>query len=380
MKRYISFSLGLVLSLIMASESFALSKDVFSREVPSIMQSVTAMGMGGAFYGKSDDKYAGFYNPAGLGNYKGNWTFDLIPLTIGINERGLDNAMGIVDLITKGDISNPDTATKLIDSLLGGYFNISPVNFYPAFTKKNLSIGIFSSTQINLLAYNKVLPEVAIRGKSDNGVIASFAFQFLNDDALSIGFSLKGLYRISFVKSYTATELSGMISGGGFGSLLSDILTKDAGWGIYGSVGIMYDVPFLKKYIAPRLALSFNDFGYSAFTSTMEKIDPTLNFSIAFSPGWGPITSDIVFDFTDLLFMAGQDKSFGKRFNMGAEVGFWNKLFLRVGLHQGYLTAGAGFSLWNVFKMNYAYYTEEMGAYAGQFKDTRHVVEFSFGF
>lgn len=373
---------AVLLSVFLVSEAGAQSKDPFSREVPSIMQSPAAMGMGGAYYGKSDDKYAGFYNPAGLGHYKGKWTVDLIPVTVGINERGLNSAKKIIDTLTKGDLGNQDTATQFIDTLMGGYTNLSPVNFYPAFTKKNLSVGIFSSNQINLLAYNKVLPEIAVRGKSDNGAIVSFAFQFLEDDSLSLGFSIKGLYRISFTKSYTAGELAGLFAkdGGGTDSLLKEIMKDGAGWGIYGTVGLMYDIPLLKKYIAPRVGISFNDFGYSAFGPLMEKIDPTLNLSVAFSPGWGPISTDIVFDFTDLLFMAGSDKSFGKRVNMGAEIGFWNKLFLRVGLHQGYLTAGAGFSLWNVLKMNYAYYTEELGAYSGQYKDTRHVVEFSIGF
>lgn len=345
------------------------------------MQSVAAMGMGGAFYGKSDDKYAGFYNPAGLAHYKGKWTVDLIPVSIGVNERTFKTGTEIIKLLGKGGLENSDTASKFIDSLLGGYTNISPINFFPAFTKKNLSVGIFSSNQVNLLAYNRVLPEVAIRAKSDNGAVVSYAIQFLEDDSLSLGFSLKGLYRMSFTKAYTATDLASVFANGkGLNQIWSDIQKDGTGWGIYGSVGLMYDIPLLKQYIAPRVAVSFNDFGYSHFGPMMEKINPTLNASIAFSPGWGPITTDIVFDFTDLLFMNGYDKSFGKRVNMGAEIGFWNKLFLRVGLHQGYITAGAGFSLWNVFKVNYAYYTEELGAYAGQYKDTRHVVEASFGF
>lgn len=361
--------------------SFGASKEIFSRETPSIMQSVAAMGMGGAFYGKSDDKYAGFYNPAGLAHYKGKWTVDLVPVSLGVNERALTTGSEVLKLFGNGGLGNPDSAAKFIDTLLGGYTNISPVNFFPAFTKKNLSVGIFSSNQINLLAYNRVLPEVAIRAKSDNGAVVSYAMQFLDDDSLSLGFSLKGLYRISFTKSYNATDLASIFANGnGLNQIWKDIQKEGTGWGIYGSVGLMYDIPLLKKYLAPRVALSFNDFGYSHFGSLMEKIDPTLNFSIAFSPGWGPITTDIVIDFTDLLFMAGYDKSFGKRVNIGAEIGFWNKLFLRVGLHQGYVTAGAGFSLWNIFKMNYAYYTEELGAYSGQYRDTRHVLEASFGF
>lgn len=376
------FVLFFLIICLTAQNVFAQAKTPFSREMPSIMQSVEAMGMGGAFYGKSDNKYAGFYNPAGLAHYKGPWTVDLIPLTVGINERGMTNGQKALKELTGGGFSDANNATNFIDNMMGGYTNISPINFFPAFTKKNLSVGLFSSNQINFLAYNDVLPEVAIRTKSDNGLMVTYAISFLEDDALSVGISLKGLYRISFTKSYTATELSGLFANNstGYSDLLNEIKKEGMGWGIYGSVGAMYDIPYLKTIIAPRVALSFNDFGYSHFGILMEKINPTLNFSIAFSPGWNFITSDIVFDFTDLLFMSTKDKSFGKRVNIGAEVGFWNKLFLRVGLHQGYFTVGAGFSLWNILKANYAYYTEELGAYAGQYHDTRHVLEVSLGF
>ena len=76
--------------------------------------------------------------------------------------------------------------------------------------------------------------------------------------------------------------------------------------------------------------------------------------------------------------MAGSDQSFGKRVNIGAEVVFFERLFLRTGLHQGYWTAGIGMNIW-ILRINYAYYTEELGAYAGQFADKRHVLEVVLG-
>ena len=44
-----------------------------SMEYPRVMSSVRAMGMGNAFFGVSDDKWAAFYNPAGLARNKMHW-------------------------------------------------------------------------------------------------------------------------------------------------------------------------------------------------------------------------------------------------------------------------------------------------------------------
>ena len=71
-------------------------QDVFSREYPRIMTSVRAMGMGNAFFGVSDDKYAAFYNPAGLARNKSLWSLDLVPLTFGMNSDMFQNIVTIV--------------------------------------------------------------------------------------------------------------------------------------------------------------------------------------------------------------------------------------------------------------------------------------------
>ncbi len=61
-----------LLVIIPFASSYA-QKAVFSQEYPRMMTSVRAMGMGNAFFGVSDDKYAAFYNPAGLAMNKSVW-------------------------------------------------------------------------------------------------------------------------------------------------------------------------------------------------------------------------------------------------------------------------------------------------------------------
>ena len=298
-------------------------KAVFSREYPRMMTSVRAMGMGNAFFGVSDDKYAAFYNPAGLAMNKSVWNVDIIPLSIGANSNMISNAIDLGNMFLKGGLDT-DTIVKTLDGMMGQYNNISPITFFPAFTYKNWSFGIFLNSYANVLTYNKV--------------------DIANLDTNSI---------------------------------VNDIL-ENTGWGILASVGIMYELPWLRKELNARVGLSFNDFGYQSMADSLDKVEPTLNLSFAISPNWEFISSNIVIDFNDLIFMNGTDDSFGKRVNIGAEIGFWNRIFLRTGLHQGYWTAGAGINIW-ALRINYAYYTEELGAYAGQYSDQRHVIEVVIG-
>jgi len=53
-------------------------------------------------------------------------------------------------------------------------------------------------------------------------------------------------------------------------------------------------------------------------------------------------------------------------------------LAVRAGLNQGYLSAGATLDLW-VLRFDFATYSEEIGAYAGQREDRRYVAQITVG-
>ena len=72
------------------------------------------------------------------------------------------------------------------------------------------------------------------------------------------------------------------------------------------------------------------------------------------------------------------EKDFFRRLHMGAESWLGKRLALRLGLYQGYVSAGATLNLW-IFKLDYANYAEEVGAYAGQRVDRRNVAQLSLG-
>ena len=372
--------------LAVSSISFAAPEKPLTLERPSIMESVEALGMGGAYYGLSNSKYASFYNPAGL-KYVEHYTVDILPVAIGINKTASDSGQDVYDIYSDNSKSDNDRAKELINTILGKYINVAPLNFFPAFTKKNFTLGAFTSNEANIVAYNEADPMIDFRVKSDSGLALSMATQFLDNDALSVGFTVKGFQRINFTKlKYGYEKVAGLISDNGqaLKDLTKEIEKDGTGYAVLGSVGVIYEVPsfglaFL-DVLKPRVAASFNDFGYRDFGNLMEDIDPTLNLAFSVHPQFSSfMTTDLMVDFTDVTMNAGYDKSFLKRLNAGLQIGFWQHIFLRTGLHQGYFTFGAGFDA-VILRVNYAYYSEELGAYAGQHKDTRHAIEVTLGF
>lgn len=374
--RLIILFIGIIV-LLTNNYSFAgtVYKSEFSREIPRIMTSVRAMGMGGAYYGISNDKYAPFYNPAGLGLNKYKWQFEFpLAFNVGIDDDLLSN---IKDLTGVFGGSDTGAITKTLESMIGEYQSVNPITFFPAIVKKagasNFTIGLFINGNLSTLAYNKVNPELYVSTKADAGLTVGYAYSFLDDESLHFGVAVTGLFRMGYEQGYKATDLTNI----DLSTVLTDTL-NNRGWAVLGSVGLMYEFPWLRDVLNFRAGVSFNDFGYQSFAKDLDKIDPTLNFSLAISPNWNFISSNVVLDFTDVLLMSGKDKDFGKRFNLGLELGFFDRIFLRTGLHQGYVTAGVGLDLWAI-RLNYAYYTEEMGAYPGNFADTRHVLELNIG-
>jgi hypothetical protein len=83
-------------------------------------------------------------------------------------------------------------------------------------------------------------------------------------------------------------------------------------------------------------------------------------------------------DYVDLTHTIGEDRDFAKRLHMGVELELPLILSLRLGLNQGYLSYGLSVDLW-ALKLDFAAYTEEAGAHAGQRDDRRYVGQLTLG-
>jgi hypothetical protein len=83
-------------------------------------------------------------------------------------------------------------------------------------------------------------------------------------------------------------------------------------------------------------------------------------------------------DYIDVTRQYEEDDDLGKRLHMGVELQTPFFVSVRAGLNQGYVTAGATVDF-RFVRLDFATYTEEVGAFAGQREDQRYVFQLTAG-
>jgi hypothetical protein len=373
--------------LFFALSSFAGAKrEYITREYPWTLRSAAALGMGNAFYTKSDSKYAPFYNPAGLSRITKNWRLDILPITAGIN-KDFQNLYEDADNV---DFDNDTEMAHFIKNHIGdnAYAEFS---FYPSFTRKNFTIGPFTTFRANVQPRNPVLPEANIAAVSDVGIAAGYARSFF-EDSLALGIAARLQGRGSLNKSYTSSDF---VSGKAEDDI-DNITAEDySGTAFLFDIGAIYNFnKLLNVDFSPRVGFAVNNIGIK--TGIYGNVDITkrsdsignsplpafATLSFGASPSVSFLRTDIILDIIDITKNFEEDRDWGKRINIGAELNadlpLLRHLKFRLGLHQGYPSAGFGVDFY-VVELNYAYYTEELGAYSGQIPDSRHILELSIG-
>jgi hypothetical protein len=337
------------------------------------MRSAAALGMGNAFHAKSDSKYAPFYNPAGLARVRQEgWRVDIFPLALAFD----NNARRLSSDILYSDTDDDDELANIFRKHIGNA-QYTDVSFYPSFLMKNFTGGIFGVSRASGEVANPVLPELNADAIVDAGAVAGLAYSFL-EDRLQAGAALRLQHRWSFEHSYL------------FSDFIDDTITDIDSDDIKKSLGGFVDLGIIFNFWTggwnPRVGLTANNLGTNSLGSAAD-LPWSLTASFGFSPSvqipsFCEMKTDILIDFVDITYHFEEDEDTAKRLNAGIELWFdtWaiRALKFRGGVHQGYPTLGLGVDI-GFLQMNYAHYSEELGAYAGQRRDTRHVFALILG-
>ncbi|MEW5804265.1 MAG: hypothetical protein AB1847_19390 [bacterium] len=334
-----------------------------AREMAYLWKGIRPLGMGGAFTAVADDYNAIFYNPAGLDKVP-HWSFALLNPAVeaGENSQNIYNDINDIDKDDTGEVAD------LIREYVGEHMHVR-ASVFPHFVKQHFGFGVMGQATVNAEANNLQYPEVDVDAYSDVAGVGGLGFGFLTDHALRLGVSAKYVQRQKLQETYTAEQ----IASDDFEDTIEDDYADGSGLGF--DFGAMYTFPVFLK---PTAALVIQNIGGIDMGDAGE-ISQQINLGTGLHYEYKFISVNAGLDLMDVTNeVNSNEKDFFRRLHIGAESWLGKRLALRVGLYQGYVSAGVTLDLW-ILKLDYANYAEEIGAYAGQRGDRRNVVQISLG-
>jgi hypothetical protein len=343
---------------------------VFAEPLPLFFQGIRPLGMGGAFTAVADDENAMFYNPAGMNNIKGLGGVELLNPLVESSTNTLQFAQDIVDLAdAQTDAEQAQLASDLLSNWLGQHLHARAAVF-PNVTLHNFGVGVLGQAvfdgEVHEFASSNTL---RVRGGYDVAGLVSGALGFsVLGGSLQIGGTGKFIHRELLDQIYTSVDL---VQRDGID--LDRDLKKGSGAGL--DLGVLYSFPLPFK---PAVGLTLQNVG-DVDLGDAGILSQQLNAGVALRP-WLPVGALILaVDMMDVTRQLGSDRDRAKRIHAGVEYAFPIMLALRAGINQGYPSVGVTLDLW-ILKLAYAYSIEEVGAFAGQDPDRRHVAQLSLGF
>lgn len=387
---------------------------VFADEAPAFIQFVRPLGMGGAFTAVADDQNIFAFNPAGMVQRTGSQV-TILELAAG----GSKDTKDFLDFVknNKDDLKNIDTSPRreeLLNEIETNIKNLRPHVYAAADLASYISGPKFLGMPIH--AGFGALGNVDARFRMDldesPAAIPTISYAVNNDIVLplSIAHRWNAPWKVpgriglgvtgKFIRreqihqdNLSVTELENfntppLTTGHGFGSDVGVLYqpTTRTNFGV-----MVQDFLGTKMKFDARAA----DNGYPAEPARDSVIRPRTNIGLSIVPDkilWLLPTSDrwtFSADVRDIfakdehvMFENGTQRVFGDNFathfHFGAEFRWWFLRF-RGGAYQGYPTLGLGIDI-PVLKIDYAYFSRELGFHAGDEREKNHVISLALRF
>ncbi|MFH1239294.1 MAG: DUF5723 family protein [bacterium] len=382
---------------------------VNASEPSAMFRGIRPIAMGGTFIAAADDQNAFFYNPAGLGlRNNGFLTLFELPITISKDTYALyqyynDNKDALKDFDQQTEATKQKIMSDIVDRIalyrIHLTFSAPNVNFVTGpiqlanGNNVRFGVGLFDLIDVKLKVNAGLLvPNLNLTGNADVVGIVPIVYQWkkapLNlPGKLSLGTNLKCIMR------------------GRLDEQRRSILELDnydpafqKGTGIGADLGMLYEIN--DQWNA---GMMISDFGGTVLTfaeatssgittpSFSDVIKPRVNIGAAFKPNkfyywpgkyWeiGNKHLSLVADLNNITDTEGKlfDETFFMKLHVGAELK-WKMIAFRGGFNQGYPTLGVGLYLL-FLKLDYAYYVDELGKYAGTLPEANHMFTVAFRF
>lgn len=379
-----------------------------AEELPVFIRGIRPAAMGGAFTAIADDYNAYFYNPAGLTQIQ-KWQLQLfdVPVTVSddlfdLYEWVNDNETAIKDYEKQSEETKTKIMNDIIDrvsrfrvhvsgSVLNPNFISSPIGLANNL-KLNFGLGLFNVYDAKIKINSGLLvPTIDMFGALDVAGMIPLAFRmekapFDLPGSLSLAGTIKIIQRGRLEEQRKSIlEFSefdpALQRGRGVGLDFGTLYQLNGQWNFGLMVADIFGTPIQYD------AVVSNNITKPEATYV---ITPTVNVGVAWRPQnfyfWTnkfiSLNRHFVFalDVKDVTDEQEKlvDETFFKKVHMGAE--YQTKMLsLRGGFNSGYPTFGAGLRLW-ILNLDYAFYGEELGMYAGQMAEWNHMISAAIRF
>jgi hypothetical protein len=397
-------------SLFLVSLLTVFSSSIRAEEQAAFIQFVRPLAMGGAFTAVADDQNIFGFNPAGMVQRTGS-LITLLEVGVGGSED-LKDAADFIDE-NEDKLTNFDTlsAQQQLDLITTINNDISKLNPRATVTADFVSLvsgprflglpmhvgfGAFGIVDANFRLDADIIPTISYAINNDIVLPLSIAHRFSLSRAGKIGIGLTGkIIRRNQIQQEKISVLQldsldspPLATGRGFGSDLGVLYQP----GDRLNVGLM-----VQDFLGTKMKFDKVDAedGFSAQPERDTVIRPRTNIGVAVVPkkiAWLLPTNDrwtLTADVRDILspdehifFQNGIKKVFGEdiytHVHLGAEFRYWFLRF-RGGAYQGYPSGGLGVDI-PFLKIDYAFYSRELGEKAGDLRETNHVVSLALRF
>ena len=360
---YLSASF-MLLELANVSESMALDNIIRP------YQSARAAGMGGVRIttGLYDENFFG--NP-GRVTQNPNWKvqiFDLMAETTNTTLSTVSDLAGGGDTLTKiGNHAGDNSHGRIQTSFPAVYWpNVGGGRW-------SYALAILTSTQfdIDLRRSYRVEPQAI----TDIGPALTVGRKFLDNESLSIGVTGHATYRLASKSGFSFVDLIK-------GNSLSPLQSGGEGAHLDFDTGAAFDVPWRPGGVVFKPGVSVNNVLGGKYSNLPVHLVKTGIRPIAqprtYNAGLAA-TKDHLWKFSETMLALeiqdvgnNPDGSMFRTVHLGMETTL-GILSPRVGINQGYLTAGLGLDL-KILELDFATYGEEMTLNVGGLQDRRYAV------
>ncbi len=340
---------------------------------------IRALGMGNTTVAVTSGRTAIFHNPAGLSLIKNRVEISASPLAAAIDGVFITILKQMLEHGDKlGSLDNVDDEfIEMINEYDGQWVGLE---YIPEITvaSDNIGFGIYSVFPLGVrIESGHLIPKLGVRGQRD--LVFTWAVGVpLRHKNNYCGISVEYLQRtpLDMITTYTETFL-----------LFDEITANPLGIiNDYSKIqhGVSFDVGFIHEVQGWRFAYTIKD--VLGVVGGDIVVPPQLDLGAAYMfPQLNHVkaikslilTAEIsdLFGFEEV---SEKYEHFGKKLHFGFEIDMIYAA-LRAGLSQGYPSAGLGLRF-GAFKADYAYFTDELGYFPGQFAKNKHVISLGFEF